>query len=108
MKKHMNHSNHGINSHDSKKHDITKEADNLCVNCGCDSEAKQYEYKIHNSVSHKGHSDSGIIYTCPMHPEVKSKTPGRCPACGMDLIPKKVSVEKQRVSCSANRTKVVN
>lgn len=28
-----------------------------------------------------------IIYTCPMHPEVKKMEPGRCPACGMELIP---------------------
>src|SRR3989344_4585552 len=26
------------------------------------------------------------IYTCPMHPEVKSAKPGRCTKCGMDLI----------------------
>jgi protein SCO1/2 len=24
-------------------------------------------------------------YACPMHPEVVSKSPGRCPKCGMDL-----------------------
>lgn len=24
-------------------------------------------------------------YTCPMHPEVISDKPGRCPQCGMDL-----------------------
>src|SRR6186997_2707069 len=24
-------------------------------------------------------------YSCPMHPEVKSKTPGSCPKCGMHL-----------------------
>jgi hypothetical protein len=24
-------------------------------------------------------------YTCPMHPEVKQKTPGKCPDCGMAL-----------------------
>ena len=27
-----------------------------------------------------------IIYTCPMHPEVKSDRPGKCPKCGMDLV----------------------
>jgi Cu(I)/Ag(I) efflux system membrane fusion protein len=27
-------------------------------------------------------------YTCPMHPEVKSATPGVCPKCGMDLVPR--------------------
>lgn len=25
-------------------------------------------------------------YQCPMHPEVTSKTPGKCPICGMDLV----------------------
>jgi len=25
------------------------------------------------------------VYTCPMHPEVKSDKPGKCPECGMKL-----------------------
>ena len=25
-------------------------------------------------------------YTCPMHPEVHSHEPGKCPSCGMDLV----------------------
>ncbi|HEU5146624.1 MAG TPA: copper-translocating P-type ATPase [Chryseosolibacter sp.] len=28
-------------------------------------------------------------YTCPMHPEVIKDAPGKCPKCGMDLIPLK-------------------
>lgn len=27
------------------------------------------------------------IYSCPMHPEVQSATPGKCPQCGMNLEP---------------------
>ena len=27
-------------------------------------------------------------YTCPMHPEVQQDSPGKCPKCGMDLVPK--------------------
>src|SRR3989338_10257206 len=27
------------------------------------------------------------MYTCPMHPQVHKNEPGRCPACGMELIP---------------------
>lgn len=27
------------------------------------------------------------VYTCPMHPEVRSDKPGECPKCGMDLVP---------------------
>jgi hypothetical protein len=33
------------------------------------------------------------IYTCPMHPEVKSDKPGNCPICGMRLV--KQEGEKQ-------------
>jgi len=29
-----------------------------------------------------------ILYTCPMHPEVISDKPGKCPKCGMTLVPK--------------------
>ena len=27
------------------------------------------------------------VYSCPMHPEVKSSQPGKCPKCGMNLAP---------------------
>jgi hypothetical protein len=40
---------------------------------------------------HAGHEmhdqKQEAIYTCPMHPEVRSKTPGKCPKCGMTLVP---------------------
>jgi membrane fusion protein, copper/silver efflux system len=28
-----------------------------------------------------------LLYTCPMHPEVISDHPGKCPKCEMDLVP---------------------
>ncbi len=31
------------------------------------------------------------VYTCPMHPEVRSETPGNCPKCGMALEPETLS-----------------
>ncbi|NJK84902.1 MAG: heavy metal translocating P-type ATPase [Bacteroidales bacterium] len=39
-----------------------------------------------------------IMYTCPMHPEVRSDSPGSCPICGMDLVPlnKKESDEETK------------
>nr|WP_068890571.1 multicopper oxidase domain-containing protein [Pedobacter panaciterrae] len=29
-------------------------------------------------------------YTCPMHPEIHSSKPGKCPKCGMELVPEKI------------------
>ena len=29
------------------------------------------------------------IYTCPTHPQVHSDKPGKCPICGMTLVPEK-------------------
>lgn len=30
---------------------------------------------------------AGKVYLCPMHPEVRQTNPGKCPKCGMDLLP---------------------
>ena len=30
---------------------------------------------------------SGTVYTCSMHPEIRSADEGRCPKCGMNLVP---------------------
>lgn len=37
-----------------------------------------------NDLERDGTNDS--TYTCPMHPEVKSEKPGKCPKCGMNLV----------------------
>src|SRR5262249_41508197 len=33
----------------------------------------------------KGQED--VIYTCPMHPQIRKRGPGNCPICGMALEP---------------------
>jgi len=35
-----------------------------------------------------GQQQGKTTYTCVMHPEVQSDKPGKCPKCGMDLVPK--------------------
>jgi FtsP/CotA-like multicopper oxidase with cupredoxin domain len=34
-----------------------------------------------------GDASGGTSFTCPMHPHVVSEEPGRCPECGMKLMP---------------------
>jgi transcription initiation factor IIE alpha subunit len=33
----------------------------------------------------KDTTQHSAVYTCPMHPDVTSDKPGKCPKCGMDL-----------------------
>ncbi len=37
--------------------------------------------------THEGHGETGQIWTCSMHPQIRMNEPGSCPICGMDLIP---------------------
>lgn len=39
-------------------------------------------------------SPPGIIYTCPMHPEIRQIGPGTCPKCGMTLEPLVASTQE--------------
>ncbi len=73
-------------------------AEKLSVTCECKMEAKQYEYRLDEKLKHAEHEHKTdaqpnkageVIYTCPMHPEVRKAEPGKCPGCGMDLIPEK-------------------
>jgi P-type Cu+ transporter len=36
---------------------------------------------------------SGVIYTCPMHPQIRQAGPGTCPICGMALEPAEATAE---------------
>ena len=37
---------------------------------------------------------AGVIYTCPMHPEVRQDHPGACPKCGMALEPEMPTLDE--------------
>lgn len=54
--------------------------------------------------AHEGHdaapaaqgAEKAVVYTCPMHPDVKAAKAGNCPTCGMALEPVK---EKMAYAC---------
>jgi Cu+-exporting ATPase len=39
-------------------------------------------------------AQEGVIYTCPMHPEIRQDHPGTCPKCGMALEPEMPTLEE--------------
>ena len=38
-------------------------------------------------------TNAGVIYTCPMHPQIRQVGPGNCPICGMTLEPVKATAD---------------
>ena len=61
--------------------------------------------KVEKPTSQKQHKDAAKIvqYTCPMHPEVITKKPGKCPKCGMTLI----KLEEKKVKAETRKTNAI-
>ncbi|CAN5429220.1 hypothetical protein BH09BAC3_BH09BAC3_06840 [soil metagenome] len=50
---------------------------------------KNEEFSMLHSTTNSGSRENrSATYTCPMHSEIKSDKPGKCPKCGMDLVKK--------------------
>lgn len=50
-----------------------------------DEEAKHEHAGDEKSHDHTEATGEKMVYSCPMHPEVKQDQPGKCPKCGMNL-----------------------
>ncbi len=53
-------------------------------------------------VTEKASGEEQGTYTCPMHPEIKSDKPGKCPKCGMALVKKTQAVKTEASVQSPN------
>ena len=64
------------------------------------------------SEQHSGQGAAGEtakIWTCAMHPQIRRDGPGKCPLCGMDLVPVKKSAAGVRtISISPDVMKLMN
>lgn len=49
-----------------------------------------------NGQDHSAHQQTVAkeLYTCPMHPDIIRDEPGKCPVCGMNLVPKETGGAK--------------
>ncbi len=56
--------------------------------------------KLELDADEHGHAETGEIWTCSMHPQIRQTEPGACPICGMDLIPLDQAAVGARVELS--------
>lgn len=66
-------------------------------------EQHKHESEEHSCCHHGGHETKAqpatptgatVIYTCPMHTEIRQEGPGNCPICGMALEPETITGEE--------------
>jgi len=71
-----------------------KQAYHFC-SAGCRAKfiADPLKYLGANKAETKAMSAPDVIYTCPMHPQIRQIGPGHCPICGMTLEPETVTGE---------------
>jgi len=56
-------------------------------------------------------SSKAAVWTCAMHPQIRMSAPGKCPICGMDLIPltqNAASVDPEAVVLSKEAAELAN
>ncbi len=75
--------------------EVERNAPGACPKCGMTLVPRETQaaspapaHSDHGAMMHAGMaSETGVVYTCPMHLEVERNAPGACPKCGMTLVP---------------------
>lgn len=62
----------------------------------------------HTDVMAQEKTSTPVVYSCPMHSEVKSKKPGKCPKCKMDLVKQTTSLASETAEKVAESGKSLN
>ena len=68
--------------------------------------------KTEEKHDHSTEVAQGTIWTCAMHPQIRMEQPGKCPICGMDLIPlvqsSSASVDPGSIHLTAEAAQLAN
>ncbi len=106
----MEHNHHNQQRYTCPMHpEIVKNEPGSCPKCGMtlvpvEAKEKEHSHSHHQHTDHKNEASSSHIkhvipavemqssqgfrkYTCPMHPQIVQDNPGKCPLCGMWLVP---------------------
>src|SRR6478609_665772 len=69
-------------------------------------------FSITINAQHEGHTTPtkkaearSVSYTCPMHPEIHSPKPGKCPKCGMNLVKEKIKAKPANAKPKSGKAK---
>ena len=67
---------------------------------------------IEEKHDHSTEVTQGTIWTCAMHPQIRLDEPGKCPICGMDLIPlvqkSTASIDPDAIHLTAEAAQLAN
>ncbi|MGB4775382.1 MAG: heavy metal translocating P-type ATPase, partial [Daejeonella sp.] len=105
----MDHNHHNQQRYTCPMHpEVVQDKPGNCPKCGMNlvqvnakagEEHPQHQHKEKETEKHSGHEQhtAPIVnitkakgfqkFTCPMHPQVVQDEPGKCPLCGMTLVP---------------------
>ena len=78
-----------VNIATAKYHSTHNGTDRYFCSAGCQTkfDADPDKYLKPRAPAPTPHAQPGVIYTCPMHPQIQQPKPGSCPICGMALEP---------------------
>jgi Cu+-exporting ATPase len=90
-----------VDTHDSESFLYKGKINYFCSTSCLDkfkSEPEKYTSKKITVSASSETSKKDVIYTCPMHSQVKNAGPGNCPICGMTLEPETLTEDHQEVN----------
>ncbi len=102
------HDEHDHDEHDHDGHDHDEHDHDGHDHDEHDHDGHDHDGHDHNGHDHEDHDHGETRYTCPMHPQIDRDSPGSCPICGMDLVPRDDDGDEPEISLSGGLQQAMN